>query len=71
MNGEWRLPDLLYTDDLALWGQSEEDLRAMVGWFVKVCRKKGRKVNAGKSKAMVLNGEKGLECGVHVDGIHL
>ena len=27
------------------------------------------KVNAGKSKEMVLNGEEGLECEVHVDGI--
>ena len=28
-------------------------------------------VNAGKSKAIVLNKEQGLECEVHVDGIHL
>ena len=30
---EWRLPGLLYTDDLVLCGESEEDLRAMVGTF--------------------------------------
>ena len=30
-----------------------------------------RKVNAGKSKMMVLNGEEGLECEVHGDGICL
>ena len=30
-----------------------------------------RKVNAGKGKMMVLNGEEGLECEVHVDGICL
>ena len=38
-------------------GESEEDLNAMVGRFVAVCRRKGLKVNAGKSKVMVLNGE--------------
>ena len=29
------------------------------------------KFNAGKSKVMVLNGEEGLECEVHVDKIRL
>ena len=29
------------------------------------------KVNAGKRKVVVLNGEEGLESEVHVDGIHL
>ena len=29
------------------------------------------KVNAGKSKVMILNGEEGLEWKVHVDGIRL
>ena len=28
---EWRLPGLLYTDDLVLCGESEEDLRVMMG----------------------------------------
>ena len=28
--GEWRLPGLLYADDLVLCFDSEEDLRAMV-----------------------------------------
>ena len=37
---EWRLPDLLYADDLVLWGESEEDLRAIVGWFVELCRRR-------------------------------
>ena len=32
-----------------------EDLRAMVGRFVEVGRRRGLKVNAGKSKAIVLN----------------
>ena len=34
-------------------------------------RRRGLKVNAGKSNVMVLNREEGLECGVHVDGIRL
>ena len=33
--------------------------------------RKGLKVNAVKSKVMVLNGMEGLECEVHVDGICL
>ena len=28
---EWKLPGLLYEDDLVLCGESEEDLRVMVG----------------------------------------
>ena len=33
---KWRLPDLLYADDLLLCGELEEDLRAMVEHFVEV-----------------------------------
>ena len=40
-------------------------------WFAEVCRRRQLKVNADKSKVMVLNGEEGLEYEVHVDGIHL
>ena len=58
---EWRLSVLLHTDDLVLCGDSEEDLRAIVGRFVEVCSRRGLKVSAGKSKVMVLNGEVGLE----------
>ena len=35
------------------------------------CRRRGLKVNAGKSRVMVLNGEEGLEYKVHIDWIHL
>ena len=35
---EWRLPGLLYADDLVLCDESEEDLPVMVGRFVEVCR---------------------------------
>ena len=33
---EWRLPGLLCADDLILCGESEEDLRVMVGRFVEI-----------------------------------
>ena len=36
-----------------------------------VCRRRGLKVNAGKSKVLVLNGEEGLECELHVNWVHL
>ena len=39
----------------------EEDLRVMVKWFAEVCRRRGLKVIAGKSKVMILKGEEGLE----------
>ena len=60
---------LLYADDLVLCGESEGDLRGMVGRFAEVCRRRGMKVSSGKNKVMVLNGEEGLKCEVHVDGI--
>ena len=65
------MPDLLYADDLVLCGETEEDLRVMVGQFAEVCRRRELKVSAGKSKVIVLNGEEGLECEVHVDRIRL
>ena len=63
------MPGLLYAGELVLCGESEEDIRGMVGQFAEVCRRRGLKVNAAKSKVMVLNGEKGLECKVHIDVI--
>ena len=33
----------------------------MVGRFIKVCRRRSLKANAGKSKVMVLNGEEGFK----------
>ena len=32
---EWRLLGLLYADDLVLCGESEEDLKAILGDFMK------------------------------------
>ena len=37
---EWRLLGLLYADDLVLCGVSVEELKAIVGWFAEVCRKR-------------------------------
>ena len=54
-----------------LCGESEEDLRAMLGHFVEVCKRRCLKVNVGKSKVMVLSGEEGLECEVYVDRTYL
>ena len=55
---------------MVLCGESEEDLRVMVGQFAEVCRRRELKISASKSKVMALNGEEGLEYEVHVDGIH-
>ena len=55
------MPRLLYADDLVLCGESEENLRAMMERFAEVCKRRGLKVNASKSKMIVLNGEEGLE----------
>ena len=59
---------LLYADDLVLCGESEENLRAMLGYFVEVCRRRGLKVNVAKSRVVVLDGEEALEYKFCVDG---
>ena len=41
----------------------------MVGHFAEVCRRRGLKVNTGKSKLIVINGEERLECEVHIWGV--
>ena len=55
---EWRLPSLLYADDMVLCDELEEDLMAMLGRFVKMCIRRGLKINAGKSKMMILGWRK-------------
>ena len=42
---------------MVLCGKLEEDLRGMMRLFAEVCRGRGLKINAGKSKVSVLNGE--------------
>ena len=63
----WRLPCLLYADDFVLCGGSEKDLRAIMGRFIDVCKKRCLKVNARKNKVMLL-GREALECEVYVNG---
>ena len=58
----------MYTGDLVFCGESEEDLREIVGRFTEVCRRRGLKVNVGKSKIMLLGGDERLECEVYVNG---
>ena len=53
---EWRLLGFLYVDNLVLCGETEENLRAMVGCYIELCSR-SLKVSAGKSKVMVLGGE--------------
>ena len=38
---EGRLPGLSYPDDLIFCSESREDLSAIVGHFIEVCRRKG------------------------------
>ena len=59
----------MYADDLALCGELEEGPEVMMGRFVEMCRKRGFKINIGKSKVIVLNVVEGLECEVYVDVI--
>ena len=61
----------VYANDLVLCGESEEDLRVMVGYSVEVCRRGGLKVNAGMRKVMVFVVEEGLDYEVYIDGICL
>ena len=68
---KWRLSGLLYAGDLVLYSELEEDLKVMVGHFVEVYRRRGLKVNAGKSKVMVLGWEEGLGCEISVDELQL
>ena len=65
---EGRLLGLLHADDLVLCGESEEDLRAIMGRFIEVCKRRGLKVNADKSMVILLGGEEGLEYEASVNG---
>ena len=42
---EKRVPGLLHADYLVLCSESEDDLKAMLGHFVEMCRRRGQKVN--------------------------
>ena len=62
---------LLYVDKLVLHDEPEEDLKVMLKCFVEVCKGRGLKFNADKSKVVVLGGQEGLKCEVLVNGIQL
>ena len=53
------MPGLLYADDLVLYGELEENLREIVGYFIEVYKIIGLKVSEGKSKAMCYVGRRG------------
>ena len=65
------MPGLLYADDLVLYGELEEDLKGVVGYFVEVYWRNGLKVSVDKRKVMVLGWKEGLECEIHLDGLGL
>ena len=55
----WRLPNLLYANDLVLCGELKENLRVMIECFVNIGKKNGLNVNAYKIKVL-LKWEEGL-----------
>ena len=65
------MPGLFYADDLVLCDEAKEDLRTIVGRVIEVCRRRGLKANADKSKVMFIDGEVGLECEAYVNGMRL
>src|SRR5678816_4114816 len=67
---EWRVPNLLYEDDLVLWRESEESLRGLVERFGRVCKRSGLKVNVDKSEVMVVSEDR-PRCEVMLDGEQL
>ena len=38
---EWRLPGLLFVDDLVLWSDLKEYRGLIIGHFVEVCKRRG------------------------------
>ena len=71
VNGrEWRVPCLLYADDLVLCSESEEGLRKLVERFGRVCKRRGLTVNTDKSKVMVMIDEH-TQCQIMLDGEEL
>ncbi len=55
LNGEvWSVVTCFFADDTVLLAESEGDLQRVVNEFHSVCERRKLKVNAGKSKMMVL-----------------
>ena len=51
------LKNRLHADDLVLYSESEEDMKVMMQHFIEMRRRRGLKLNADKSKVMVLGGK--------------
>ena len=50
---EWQINQILFADDTALVAVTEERLQMLVEAFNTVCKRRGLKVNVGKSKVMM------------------
>ena len=71
---EWRLPNLLKVNDLALCGELEVNLRVIIGHFGQVGRSRSLKGNTNrrdKSKVIVFGWKQGSVGEVSADGRHL
>ena len=66
---EWKVPCLLYADDLVSCSESVENLR-LGELFGRVCKRRGMKVNVDKSKMMVVS-EGNTQCQIMFIGKHL
>ena len=66
---KWRLPSLLYEDDLVLCVSWRRTCRWWWVGLLELCRRRGLKVNGGKSKVMVMNGEEGSERVAHLEHV--
>lgn len=65
---EWEINQLLYEDDTVLIADSEKQLQKMVNVFGEVCWRRKLKVNADKSKVMVVSRDGGYGVDVLLNG---
>ena len=65
---EWRISDLLYADDVAFVAESGSELNEMVNKFNRVCIRRGLKINADKSKVLIVGGREDEGHVVSLDG---
>jgi len=69
VNGnEWRVSDLLYADDVVFMSETEAELRSMIECFNNVSNRRGLRVNASKSKVMVVGKGEGVVCQIDLNG---
>ena len=65
---EWWISDLLYADDVVFVAESERELRELIDKFNRVCKRRGLKVNADKSKVMIMGGTEDDKCEIKLNG---